>query len=174
MFVKHSKDGKVMILVVYVDDIIITGDNVKEMNEIKQMMSKEFEVKDLGTLKYFLGMEFARSKKAISVSQRNYTLDLLKETRMLGCKPSETPIELGNKTKMLEGDPVDKVNYQRLVRKLIYLSHTRPNIAFTVSLVTQYMHAPCQGHLDAVYRILRYLKETPGKGPFLQEMAIEK
>ena len=99
------------------------------------MMAKEFEVKDLGTLKYFLGMEIARSKKGISVSQRKYTLDLLEETGMLGCKPSKTPIELGNKEKMFEGDPVDKGSYQRLVGKLIYPSHTRPDIAFAVSLV---------------------------------------
>lgn len=112
LFVKHSKDGKIMILIVCIDDIIITGDNIKGMDEIKQMMAREFEVKDLGAWRYFLGMEFARSKKGISVSQRKYTLDLLEETGMLECKPSETPIELGNKTKMLEGDPVDKGSYQ--------------------------------------------------------------
>ena len=61
---------------------------------------------------------------------------------------------------MLEGEPVNKENYQRLVEKLIYLSHTKPDIAFAVSLVSQYMHAPCQGHLNAVYKILRYLKQT--------------
>lgn len=136
------------------------------MDEIKQMMAREFEVKDLGAWRYFLGMEFARSKKGIFVSQRKYVLDLLEETGMLKCKPSETPIQLGNKTKMLEGDPVDKGSYQRLIGKLIYLSHTRPNIAFVVSLVSQYMHAPYQGHLDVVYKILRYSKQTPGKGLF--------
>lgn len=130
------------------------------------MMAKEFEVKDLGALKYFLGMEIARSKKGISVSQRKYTLDLLEETEMLECKPSKTPIELGNKEKMLEGKQVDKGSYQRLVGRLIYLSHTRPDIAFAVSWVCQYMHSPCQGNLNAVYRILKYLKQTPGKGLF--------
>ena len=110
------------------------------------MMAKEFEVKDLGALRYFLGMEFARSKKGISICQRKYTSHLLEETGMLGCKPSKTPIELGNKAKMLEGGPVDKESYQRLVGKVIYLSHTRPDIAFAVSLVSQYMHAPCPGH----------------------------
>ena len=115
-------------------------------------------------------MEFARSKKGIFVSQRKYILDLLEETDMPGCKPSKTPIELGNKAKMLEGEPVNKENYQRLVGKLIYLSHTRLDIAFAVSLVshicTHHVNAPCQGHLNAVYRILRYLKQTPGKGLF--------
>ncbi|XP_062089616.1 uncharacterized mitochondrial protein AtMg00810-like [Humulus lupulus] len=88
---------------------------------------------------------------------------------MLGCKPSITPIELGDKTKMFEGDPVDKGRYQQLVGKLIYLSHTRPNIAFAVSLVSQFMHDPCQGHFNVVYRILRYLKQAPGKGLFFKK-----
>ena len=88
---------------------------------------------------------------------------------MLGSRPSKTPIELGDKKKMFDGGPVDKGRYQQLVGKLIYLSHTRPDIAFAVSLVSQYMHDPCQGHLNAVYRILRYLKQTPGKGLFFKK-----
>ena len=164
LFFKHSGQEKITILIVYVDDIIVIGNDSEEVERIKQMMAKEFEVKDLGALRYFLGMEFARSKKVISVSQRKYILDLLEETGMLGCKPSKTPIELGNKAKMLEGEPINKENYQRLVGKLIYLSHTRPNIAFAVSLVshicTHHVNAPCQGHVNAVYRILRYLKHT--------------
>ena len=111
-------------------------------------------------------MEVARSKRGFSISQRKYTLDLLEETSMLGCKPIETPIEQGGKAKLIEGDTVNKGRYQQLVGKLIYLSHTRPNITFAVSVVSQYMHSSCQGHFDAVYRILRYLKKTPGKGLF--------
>lgn len=121
------------------------------------------KLKYLGALRYFLGIKFARCKKGIFVSQRIYILDLLDETGMLGCKLSKTPIELGNKVKMLEGGLVDKGNYQCLVGKLIYHSHTRPDIAFVVSFVSQYMHVPCRDHLNAVYRILRYLKQTTRK-----------
>ncbi|TYK05138.1 putative mitochondrial protein [Cucumis melo var. makuwa] len=128
-------------------------------------MGDEFEIKDLGNLKYFLGMEVARSKEGISVSQRKYTLDLLTETGMLGCRPADTPIEfnckLGNSDDQV---PVDKEQYQRLVGKLIYLSHTRPDISFAVSVVSQFMQAPYEKHMEAVNRILRYLKNTPGKG----------
>ncbi|GAA0186440.1 transmembrane signal receptor [Lithospermum erythrorhizon] len=85
---------------------------------------------------------------------------------MLWCKASSTPIELGSKDKMFQGEPVDRTRYQKLVGKLIYLPHTRLDIAFAVSLVSQYMHNPCQGHLDIVYRILKYLKQAPGKGLF--------
>ncbi|TYK19609.1 Cysteine-rich RLK (receptor-like protein kinase) 8 [Cucumis melo var. makuwa] len=110
-------------------------------------------------------MEVARSKEGISVSQRKYTLDLLTETGMLGCRPADTPIEfnckLGNSDDQV---PVDKEQYQRLVGKLIYLSHTRPDISFAVSVVSQFMQAPYEKHMEAVNRILRYLKNTPGKG----------
>ncbi|XP_062104247.1 uncharacterized mitochondrial protein AtMg00810-like [Humulus lupulus] len=157
------------VLIVYVDDIIVTGNHIEEMSMIKERLAKEFEVKDLGALRYFLGMEFARSKRGISVSQRKYTLDLLKEPGMLGSKPNKTPIELGDKRRMFEGSPVDKGRYQQLAGKLIYLSHTRPDIAFMVSLVSQYMHNPCQGHLNVVYRIMRYLKQKPGKCLFFKK-----
>lgn len=82
----------------------------------------------------------------------------------LATNPVKLQFELGNKRRMFEGKPVDKERYQRLVGRLIYLSHTRPDIAFAVSLVS--LHSPCQGHLDVVYRILRYLKQTPGRGLF--------
>ncbi|WKA11488.1 hypothetical protein VitviT2T_028982 [Vitis vinifera] len=97
MFYKHSNEGKVAILIVYVDDIVLTGDDYNELEKLKKKLAEEFEIKDLGVLKYFLGMGFARSKEGIFVNQRKYVLDLLDETGMLGCKPVETPIELNVK-----------------------------------------------------------------------------
>jgi hypothetical protein len=90
-------------------------------------------------------------------------LDLLKETGMLGCKPASTPIDQKSKLSAETGEPVDKEMYQRLVGRLIYLSHTRPDISFAVRVVSRYMHDLRKGHMDAVYQILRYLKNTPGK-----------
>ena len=78
-------------------------------------MGLEFEIKDLGTMRYFLGIEVARSKQLISTSQRKYTMDLLSETGMLGCKPIDTLIEQGRKWKLIDGDPVHRGRYQRLV-----------------------------------------------------------
>ncbi len=165
MFYKHSKEGKVAVLIVYVDDIVLTGNDHTELTRIKKLLAKDFEVKDLGILKYFLGMEFARSKEGLVVSQRKYVLDLLEETGLLGCKPAETPMESNLKLQpKSSGKHVDKERYQRLVGKLIYLSHTRPDIAFAVSVVSQLMHSPGAEHFDAVNRILRYLKGTPGRG----------
>lgn len=84
MFHKHSITGKIVILIVYVDDIIFTGDDEGKLKVLKKFHAREFEVKDLG-------MEFARSKKGIFVTQRKFVLDLLEETNLLGCKPVETP-----------------------------------------------------------------------------------
>ncbi|RVW55235.1 Retrovirus-related Pol polyprotein from transposon TNT 1-94 [Vitis vinifera] len=169
LFVKHFLEGKLAIIIVYVDDIILTGDHEEKIDLLKKLLTKEFEIKDLGNLKYFLGMEIARSKKGIAVSQRKYVLDLLNETGMLRCKPAETPMDTTVKLEESDGSaPVDKGRYQRLVGKLIYLSHTRPDIGFSVSVVSQFMNNPTEKHMTAVIRILRYLKMTPGKGLFFQ------
>ena len=88
-------------------------------------------------MKFFLGIELTRSKQGIFISQRKYVLDLLKETVMLGSKACDTPLELNKKlSEDSNGELVDRGSYQRLVGKLIYLSHTRPDIAFAVSIVS--------------------------------------
>ena len=92
LFFKHGDNGQIMALVVYVDDIIFMGNDENEARRLKEELNKEFEIKDLGNLRYFLGIEVARSSKRIFISQRKYVLDLLKEIGMLGCKVVETPL----------------------------------------------------------------------------------
>ena len=165
LFFKHSVSGEVTILLVYVDDIIVTGDDKREQQKLSECLAAEFEIKILGKLKYFLGIEVAYSKKGIFISQQKYVTDLLKETGRTACKPANTPIDPNMKLGSMEEDvAVDKGMYQRLVGRLIYLSHTRPDIAFAVSLVSQFMHQPKEAHLHAVFRIIQYLKGTPGRG----------
>lgn len=119
MFVRHSQDGKIAVLIVYVDVIILIGDDLPEMDRLKKSLSSTFEIKDLGALRYFFGMEVARSKKGIVVSQRKYILDLLKEIGMTGCRPAYTSIDPNQKPgDDKEGDPVDTTRYQKLVKKL--------------------------------------------------------
>ncbi|CAN6720151.1 unnamed protein product [Malus baccata var. baccata] len=164
LFVKRGS-GKVTALIIYVDDMIITGDDLEEMMKLEQNLAAEFDMKNLGDLKYSLGVEVARSSRGIFLSQRKYVLDLLKETGMLGCKPVDTPIVEKHYLGIYpDQEPVDKGRYQRLVGRLIYLSHTRPDIAYAVSVVSQFMHSPSVDHMEAMMRILAYLKSAPGKG----------
>ena len=94
-------------------------------------------MKEFGELKYFLGIEGARSKHGIFLSQRKYVLDLLAETCMLDCKPVDTSIEQNHRLGLFPDQvPTHKERYQRLVGRLIYLSHTRPDIAYAVSVVS--------------------------------------
>ncbi|KAI3672724.1 hypothetical protein L6452_38821 [Arctium lappa] len=137
----------------------------EEMTRLRTSLFKEFEMKDLGRLKYFLGIEVLRSKQGIFICQKKYVLDLLAETGMIDCKPVDTPMMVNQKLYMEEeAELADKGRYQRIVGKLIYLSHTRPDIAYAVGVVSQFMHQPQISHMEAVLRIIRYLKGTPGHG----------
>lgn len=144
---------------------MVTGNDVEEGKALQSYLSKEFEMKDLGPLKFFLGIEVSRSIKGIFLSQRKYTLDLLEETGMSTCQPTDTLIEEGLKLFAEPNQvPVDKGRYQRLVGRLMYLAHTRPDLAYALSVVSQFMHNPGEQHMNVVMCILRYLKSAPGKG----------
>jgi len=135
------------------------------MSQLQKQLATEFQMKNLGGLKYFLGIEVAKSKQGIFLSQRKYILDLLTEVGMLECRPADTPIVQNHRLREYPNQvPTNKGRYQRLVGKLIYLSHTRPDIAYAVSVVSQFMHNPSKSHMEAVTRIFQYLKSSPGKG----------
>ena len=165
VFFKCSSLNKYIYLVVYVDDIVITGDDQEGIKELKQHLFKHFQTKDLGRLRYFLGIEVAQSKTGVAISQRKYALDILEETGMLDCKPIDTPMDPNVKLLPNEGEPYPYPDrYRRLVGKLNYLTMTRPDLAFPVSVVSQFLNSPCDSHWNAIVRILRYIKGSPGKG----------
>ncbi|KAF5481752.1 hypothetical protein F2P56_002381 [Juglans regia] len=128
-------------------------------------MHNQFKIKDLGNLKYFLGLEISRSEKGIHLSQRKYTLEILEDAGMLGCKPINTPMELNHKLSHLAADPlIDITGYRRLVGRLIYLSITRLDITYSVNILSQFMDCPSQIHQQAAHLVLRYLKGSIGQG----------
>ena len=111
----------------------------------------------------------AHSKQGIFISRQKYVTDLLKKTGKTACKPTSTPIDPNLRLEDVEKDAtVDKEMYQRLVGRLIYLSHTQPDIAYAVSMISQFMHCPKKAHLQVAYRVLQYLKGTLGKGILLK------
>jgi len=118
-------------------------------------------MKDLGELRYFLGVEVIQSPKGIWLLQKQYALNKLSEYGMMGCKPISIPLEQNVKLSANEGDLVeDTTMYRRIVGSLIYMTITRPYLSYAVGMVSQFMQTPQKPHLDAVKRILRYIKHT--------------
>ncbi|KAL2329865.1 hypothetical protein Fmac_017446 [Flemingia macrophylla] len=164
VFYCHTSSDMCVYLVVYVDDIVITGNDADKIVQLKKHLFSHFQTKDLGCLKYFLGIEVAQSKAGIVFSQRKYALDILKETGMTDCRPTDSPMDPNQKLVDVQGEPYeDSGRYRRLVGKLIYLTITRPDISFAVGVVSQFMQKPCMDHWNAVLRILRYIKGTVGQ-----------
>ncbi|CAN6677420.1 unnamed protein product [Malus baccata var. baccata] len=152
------------------NDMVVTGNDPEERAAFQRYLSTEFEMKDLGSLKCFLGIEVSRNSFGIFLSQRKYIIDLLHETGMSACQPVATPLQEGLKLSVnLNQVPVDKGRYQRLVGRLMYLAHTRPDLVYALSIVSQYMHDPGEQHMNVVMRILRYLKGSPSKRIFFKK-----
>ncbi|CAM8999728.1 unnamed protein product [Rhodiola kirilowii] len=156
-----------LILLVYVDDVIITGNSETLIAAVKQFIHEKFRIKDLGHLKYFLGLEVARSTDAIFLNQRKYALELLEEHKLTDCKLAKTPMKPKH-TLSLSTTPLlaDSLHYRRLVGKLIYLTITRPDLAYPVHIISQFMQHPTEEHLSAAFRLLRYIKAAPAQGIF--------
>ncbi|KAK1435086.1 hypothetical protein QVD17_00846 [Tagetes erecta] len=164
----QKKDDISIAILIYVDDVIVVGNSLLKIQEIKKQLDKEFSIKDLGPLKYFLGIEATKTSDGLVLSQRKYTLDILKDSGMLGCKPSAFPIEQNLKLDKGENEPkVDASRYRRLIGRLLYLQATRPDIAYAVNVLSQFVADPRNNHMEAANRVLRYLKGTPGQGILL-------
>ncbi|XP_043721263.1 uncharacterized mitochondrial protein AtMg00810-like [Telopea speciosissima] len=158
-----------MYLLVYVDDIVLTGNNTLFMSRFLDQLTKTFTIKDLDNLHYFLGISAHSCSKGLMLSQWQYILDLLDRTHMTSCKPISTPLSPSQSLSRLGGTPVDDPTlYHSVVGGLQYASLTRPDISFAVNKVCQFMHRPCTDHWAAVKRILRYLKSTIDHGLYLQ------
>ncbi|XP_071689212.1 uncharacterized mitochondrial protein AtMg00810-like [Rutidosis leptorrhynchoides] len=174
LFVKSENDIFVALLV-YVDDIVITGNNEFEIEKFKTFLKTKFLIKDLGELKYFLGIEVLKCEQGVCLSQRKYCIELINEFGLLGSKPVAVPMDFNVKlnTEPNSNDALlsNVTKYQKLVGKLIYLTNTRPDIAFAVQCLSRYMHSPLSSHLKLALRILRYLKGSPGKGVLLSRSA---
>ncbi|XP_071738734.1 uncharacterized mitochondrial protein AtMg00810-like [Rutidosis leptorrhynchoides] len=168
VFFASSNSGCIL-LVVYVDDIVITGSDKEGINRLKTFLSTQFQTKDLGPLKYFLGIEVSRNKRGIFLSQRKYCLDVLSDSGLIDAKICEAPMIPNVKLKADDGEElINPEKYRRIVGKLNYLTLTRPDIAFPVSVVSQFLSSPRTSHWNAVTHILKYLKGTPGRGILYQ------
>lgn len=164
LFVKHVND-KVVVVLVYVDDLIITGDVPDEITQLKSNMCIRFRMKDLGRLSRFLGLELEYSGDGILLHQKKYATDVVHKFGMLTSKLAPTPMESGTKLYAHSGKDIeDPTMYMKMVGSLIYLTLTRPDISFVVGVLSRYMQNPKRPHLNAIRRVLRYVKGSVGQG----------
>lgn len=172
---------ELVIVLVYVDNLLVTGSCTTLIDKTRNDLKLNFKVKDLGELKFFLGIEFTRSKEEYVMNQLKYALELISEMGLSGAKPVYTPPDANVRLTTIEycthtqgseavitDKPFDNIErYQRLVGRLLYLTMTRVDISFTVQVLSQFMHAPKESHMEATLRVVKYIKESPGLGLFM-------
>ncbi|GAU41877.1 hypothetical protein TSUD_367420 [Trifolium subterraneum] len=165
VYVKNCVEKGTIILCLYVDDFLITRSNEAHIREFKVDMMREFEMTDLGHISYFLGIEFQRTSEGLILHQKKYASEILKRFEMDQCNlaltPSEPRLQLSKES---EEKDVDSTEYRRLIGSLRYLCNTRPDITYSVGIVSSYMEKPKTSHLSAAKRILRYIKGTMNYG----------
>ncbi|KAG8480521.1 hypothetical protein CXB51_024618 [Gossypium anomalum] len=160
------KGNKIVLLLIYVDDLLITENDGGMVAELKGILHLNFNIKDLGHLKYFLGIEVVRSKEGIVLHQKKYALELIADLGLRGACCASTPLEQNAKyttadyDKQVQGNTLDGMLedvtvYQRLIGILLYLTHTRPDITFAVQHLSQFMQAPKKVHYEATLQIVR-------------------
>ncbi|KAL0366821.1 UNVERIFIED_CONTAM: Retrovirus-related Pol polyprotein from transposon RE1 [Sesamum radiatum] len=171
LFIKRS-GPEFTALLVYVDDILLTGSSDTVLTSVKTYLDQLFTIKDLGPAKYFLGLELARSSHGLHVTQHKYLQDILADTSMLDAKPAPTPFPSGLKLVLEDGALLPDPNrYRRLVGRLLYLGFTRPDIAFANQQLSQFLQAPRTSHWAAALHVLRYLTGTPSTGLFFSSVS---
>ncbi|XP_026459315.1 uncharacterized protein LOC113359975 [Papaver somniferum] len=147
------------VLLLYVDDILLTGSCSTMLDNLILCLKKAFAMKELGELGYFLGLEEVKNADSITLNQKKYTLELLDKAGMLDSKPCNTPVVKGVRLYVHDGTKLDNpIEYMIIVRALQYLKDTMPDICFGVNYVSQYMHSPTDMHFQFVKINLIYLK----------------
>ena len=160
LFYKRE-NGHLILVLVYVDDIIITGSSSTKVQQVIHDMQKTFSLKDLGELSYFLGIEVSNLQNGLHLSQAKYIADVLAKHDLVHCSPVPTPMSTGQYlTKASRTDIPNVSQYRSLVGALQHVTLTRPEIAFTVNKLSQFLPNPKTSHWDACKRLLRYLKGT--------------
>ncbi|XP_020225488.1 uncharacterized protein LOC109807382 [Cajanus cajan] len=164
LFRKEIKDDFIIVQI-YVDDMIFGATNENLCQEFSKLMQDEFEMNMMGELKFFLGLQIVQSKEGIKIHQTKYTKELLQKFKKEDAKPMKTPMHPSTTLGLDEESPdVDSTMYRGMVGSLLYLTASRPDIMFSVYVCARFQVRPKEVHLQAVKRILRYLKGTPNLG----------
>lgn len=146
--------------------LVIRGHDPAGILRLKAYLGQSFHIKDLGSLKYFLGIEVARGPEGIFLNQGKYAFDILDDAGLLGAKPSLLPMEQNHRLPLPSGSPMaDPARYRPLVGRLVYLTITRPDLSYYVHCLAQFMKSPTVEDWEAATRVVRYLK-IKGQGVF--------
>lgn len=165
LFTKEKDGGKCLIVSLYVDDLIYTGNDITMCHDFKNSMMHEFDMSDLGKMRYFLGVEVIQNENGIFICQRKYAREILARFGMESSNAVGNPIVPGTKLlKDEEGEKVDSKMFKQVVGSLMYLTTTRPDIMYGVSLISRFMSNPTEVHWSAAKRILRYIQGTTELG----------
>ena len=153
-----------MILLLYVNDLFLTGKE-EIIRDARRILATDFEMKDLGMMHYFLGMEVWQNADGISLGQGKYTVEILNRFMMMDCKAMATPMALNLKLlSVASSKMVDAMMYCHMIGSLMYLTNTRPDIFFAGNTLSQFLTNPRHVHLIAAKHILRYLRGTVDYG----------
>jgi hypothetical protein len=150
--------NSVILLVLYVDDILISGSFASAIDLVKDILHDKFSMKEMGPLHFFLGIEISQDASSIKLSQAKYVRDLLDRFHMTKCNSAPTPFLSGIRLEDGGDTPlVHNTLYRQLVGSLRYLTHTHSNISYAVGAVSRYMEAPHDLHWKSYKCILRYV-----------------
>ncbi|KAL8106255.1 hypothetical protein AgCh_029879 [Apium graveolens] len=165
LFFKYNEVGKILIVSVYVDDLLYTGNDELMLKNFKTSMQKEFDMSDLGRMRFFLGIEVLQNSDGIYICQRSYALEVIRRFNMEGSNSVRNPIVPGSKLSKDEaGVKVDETYFKQIVGCLMYITTTRPDLTFVVSLIARFMAKPTEMHYQVAKRVLKYLKGTTNFG----------
>ena len=158
-------DANLIIVSVYVDDLLVTGNDEKLIEEFKAQMLQVIEMTDLGLISFFFGMEVKQDHDGVFTCQKKYAREILEKFCMENCKSTTTPMNQKEKFSKDDGaDKVDEHHYRSLIGCLMYLTATRPDIMFVVSMLSRFMHCANELHFQAAKQIVRYVKGTVDYG----------
>lgn len=168
LFTKRAENS-ITIIAIYVDDIILTGNTIQEINNIKAHLNSVFSIKDLGKLHFFLGMEVNYLQDGIVISQHKFAKDHLKDYHHTSTRKALTPLPLHIKLSTLDGELLaDPTPYRSMVGKLNFLTNTRPYWAYAIQTLSQFMQNPRETHWQALQHTLSYVSNTCGQGILLK------
>jgi hypothetical protein len=160
LFIHASSRGRTL-LILYVECMIITGDDPEYIAFVKARLSDQFLMSDLGPLQYFLGIEISSTPEGFFLSQEEYIQDLLDRASLTDHRTAETPMELNVHLMTTDGEPLeDSTRYHHIVGSFVYLGVTRPDISYFVHILSQFVSAPTQIHYSHLLRVLCYLRGT--------------